>query len=63
MLFQNKQTLDILGLCETLLSEQISNSAFYIEGFNFEGFDFERKYRILRTGGGIVVYISNNMSY
>ncbi|XP_062601194.1 uncharacterized protein LOC134262888, partial [Saccostrea cucullata] len=58
ILLQNKQDLNILGLCETFLNDNISDSE-----LNIDGFEMERKDRILRAGGGIVVYISDNIRY
>ena len=47
---------DILGLCETFLTDVISDQDLYINKYTFE-----RKDRIGRKGGGLLVYLSNSL--
>ncbi|XP_062610974.1 uncharacterized protein LOC134272825, partial [Saccostrea cucullata] len=50
--------MDELGLCETFLQDHISDSDLSIDGYVLE-----RKDRQNKAGGGIVIYISNDLSY
>ena len=52
------QSIDILGICETFLNEKTPDSFLTIKGFNAE-----RKDRTDVQGGGILIYLSENMSY
>lgn len=49
---------DVLGLCETFLHEQIPDNIIVVNNFNIE-----RKDRTGKRGGGILVYISNSLTY
>ena len=49
---------DILGLCETFLNQSIENKQIHINNFKIE-----RKDRSGKVGGGLVVYISDIISY
>lgn len=49
---------DIIGLCETFLNEDTSNNELYVTNYNFE-----RKDRPLKKGGGLIVYINENVKY
>ena len=46
--------LDIIGLIETFLNNQVDNDV-----LNIDGYDFERRDREGKLGGGILVFISN----
>ena len=48
----------VLGLCETFLNSDINNSELAIEGFNFE-----RKDRQKQSGGGLLIFIKNEINY
>ena len=48
----------ILGLCETFLHNNIKDNQLHIKNYNFE-----RKDRQNKQGGGLIVYISENISY
>ena len=48
----------ILGLCETFLSSSISDNMLLIDNYSFE-----RKDREGKKGGGIIVYLADNVSY
>ena len=45
-------------MCETFLYKNIEDSAFKISTYNFE-----RKYKEDKSGGSIIVYISENLQY
>ena len=49
---------NILGLCETFLTDIISDQDLIIQNYTFE-----RKDRKMRKGGGLLVYISNKLPY
>ena len=51
-------TIQILGLCETFLNDDILNNELQVKGFKFE-----RKDRNNKHGGGLLVYIKNDLSY
>ena len=44
----------ILGLCETFLTERVQNNALFINNFAFE-----RKDRVGKRGGGLLIYIAS----
>lgn len=50
--------ISILGLCETFLSDTVTDTE-----INVDGFSLERKDRENKTGGGIVVYLKQNIPY
>ena len=58
IILNDRCSVNILGVCETFLTEEIDNSLLDIEGFNFE-----RKDRGVGLGGGILIYISNQIQY
>ena len=58
LLLKGPCTLDIMGLCETFLNIQVDNNI-----LNIDGYDFERRDREGKSGGGILVYISNMLNY
>ncbi|KAK3107876.1 hypothetical protein FSP39_024162 [Pinctada imbricata] len=58
ILLHERRTVDLLGVCETLLNEQIDDAL-----LNIEGYDFERKDRDGKSGGGLLVYISKFVQY
>ena len=58
LLLNSKCTVNILGLCETFLDSSVSNDLLHIDGF-----EFERKDRDGRSGGGILMYIANDINY
>ena len=58
LLLSEKRSVDILGLCETFLNNDIPDELISIDGFNFE-----RKDRKGKSGGGILVYISQLLNY
>ena len=58
LLLKGPQTLDILGLCETFLDDQVDSNLLQIDGFSFE-----RKDRDGKSGGGLLLYISNSINY
>lgn len=49
---------DIVGLYETFLNRDINDSVLIIDTFNIE-----RKDRVGKNGGGVLVYISNKVPY
>ena len=51
-------SLDVFGLSETFLSENIQNKDLCIKGYNCERLDRKSK-----RGGGLLIYIKNNLSY
>lgn len=51
-LLNESESVDIIGLNETFLSSNVSDNQLSIDGF-----DFERRDRIGKLGGGILVYI------
>ena len=53
-----KRSVDILGICETFLNSEISDELITADGFNFERRDREGK-----SGGGILVYVSQLLNY
>ena len=58
IILNDRCSVNILGVCETFLTEEIDNSLLHIEGYNFE-----RKDRGVGLGGGILIYISNQIQY
>ena len=50
--------LHVIGYCETFLNNDVDDRA-----INIPNYTFERKDRTDKQGGGIVVYISENVSY
>ena len=58
LLLKGYQTLDILGICETFLNDQVSDNILQIDGYTFE-----RKDRDAKSGGGIILYLSNSINY
>ena len=54
----NSKSLDIFCLSETFLNGSVEESCIRINGFKTE-----RKDRTGKLGGGLVVYVSNNMHY
>ena len=58
LLLHDNRSVNILGLCETFLNDNIDDSILSIDGFNFE-----RRDRNGQLGGGILVYISNQIAY
>ena len=59
ILLQNSQSLHILGLCETFLSESTGNGELHVDQYLFE-----RKDRSHKAGGGLfVVYLSESRNY
>ena len=57
-MLSNPQSIDILGICETFLDEKTLDSFLTIKGFNAERKDLAGK-----QGGGIFIYLSENISY
>ena len=58
LLLHENRTVNILGLCETFLNDHVDDNVLSIDGFNFE-----RRDRDGGSGGGILVYVSNQISY
>ena len=58
ILLSEKRSVDILGICETFLNSEISDELITADGFNFERRDREGK-----SGGGILVYVSQLLNY
>ena len=50
---------DIIGFSETFLNEKIPDDQLTINGFSIDGF---RKDRQRKTGGGLVIYVADDMS-
>ena len=50
--------LDVMCFCETFLNENISNAECMIPGYSLVGHDRKGK-----TGGGVIAYVSINISY
>ena len=48
----------ILGLCETFLTDKVENNALFINNFTFE-----RKDRVGKGGGGLLIYIASKVPY
>ena len=55
IILHDKCSVNILGVCETFLNDDIDNSLLEIEGF-----DFERRDRDVGSGGSILMYISSH---
>ena len=63
LLDQNK-SIDILGLCETFLTDKIDNAQVYINGFNIERKDRLSTYSHKSgKGGGILIYVAEHIDY
>ena len=58
ILLSEKRSVDILGICETFLNSEVPNELITVDGFNFE-----RKDREGKSGGGILVYLSQSLNY
>ena len=59
LLLNEHRSVNILGLCETFLNDHIDNNELSIDSFIFERRDRDDG----RSGGGILMYISNQLSY
>ena len=59
LLLNEHRSVNILGLCETFLNDHIDDNELSIDGFTFERRDRDDG----RSGGGILMYISNQLSY
>ena len=55
---QNKNSPDVLGLCETFLSNHINNDLLHLQNYVIE-----RKDRSHKKGGGLLVYIRSSVIY
>ena len=51
-------TLVIFSLAETFLTEKVENI-----NLNIDGFVFERRDRVGKLGGGLLIYIANHIIY
>lgn len=58
LLLTSSETCHILGLCETFLTKSITNKEITIPGYNHE-----RRDRSDKKGGGLIVYIKQNIQY
>ena len=58
VLLSEKRSVDILGICETFLNNEVPDELITADGFNFE-----RKDRKGKSGGGILVYVSQLLNY
>ena len=58
ILLSDKRSVDILGVCEPFLNDDILDALITAGGFNFE-----RKDRNVKFGGGILVYVSHLLNY
>ena len=58
LIFNEWNTLDVLGVSETFL-----NSTYNDSEVNVDGYSILRKDRQHKCGGGLVVYIRNTMKY
>ena len=58
ILLSQKRSVDILGVCETFLNSDVPDELITADGFNVE-----RKDREGKSGGGILVYISQLLNY
>ena len=58
ILLSEKRSVDILGICETFLNSDVTDELITVDGFNFE-----RKDREGKSGGGILVYLSQSLNY
>ena len=58
LLLSNPESIDILGVCETFLNDKISSNVLSIKGYNME-----RRDRKDKKGGGILMYLSNEITY
>ena len=58
LILHESRSVNILGLCETFLNDHVDDNVLSIDGFNFE-----RRDRDGGSGGGILVYVSNQISY
>ena len=54
----SRKIVDVCGFCETFLTDSISDDMIKIHNYIFE-----RKDRQLKKGGGILVYIKENILY
>ena len=59
LLLNDQCSVNILGLCETFLNDQVDDKELLIDGFNFERKDRDDG----RSGGGVMLYITNEVSY
>lgn len=58
LLLKEKQSVDILGICETFLDHEIPDELVKLDGFNFE-----RRDRVGKAGGGVITYLSETVNY
>ena len=58
ILLSPTNNIDVLGICETFLHDNIDDDVLQMEGYSLE-----RKDRVTGRGGGVVIYISNRISY
>ena len=57
-MLNGKRSVDVLGICETFLKDDIDDNQLMIDGFSIE-----RRDRKEKGGGGVLVYISNNLPF
>ena len=58
MLLLLENNIQILGSCETFINSHINDFELSIQGYKFE-----RKNRAIKSGGGLIVYVKESISY
>ena len=58
LLLNAQQSVEILGICETFLDSETPDELLKLNGFNLE-----RRDRVGKAGGGIIVYLSETINY
>ena len=63
-MFENNKCIDVFGICETFLNETVDDKLLTMNGYRFERKDRRKCNPVsLNKGGGILIYISNNLNY
>ena len=64
IMFENNKCIDVFGICETFLNETVDDKLLTMNGYRFERKDRRECNPVsLNKGGGILIYISNNLNY
>lgn len=64
IMLQQSNNIDIFAACETFLDQTVDNETISINGYMLERKDRgESNQSIVQKGGGIVIYVNNNLQY
>ena len=63
ILLDSANGIDVLGLCETFLTETTENDALSISSYNIERKDRCETNSTTNNGGGILIYLNSHLNY